>query len=309
MYYNRNPFDDLGRFFKSRAVLPRLILINAAIWLAIGIMRVFSFLLDVPDSSLTNFVVDYLALPARLDSLVIRPWTLITYMFLHIDFFHFLFNMLWLFWFGKIFLEFLKSRQLLLIYLLGGVSGGALYILFYNVFPVFEKSLDLSVALGASASVMAIVTAISLYVPGYTIHMLFLGKVRIFFIALFLFVLDFFMIRSDNAGGHIAHIGGAIFGLGYIIASRKGMHFNGFWHTKYLSRMFSWMKRSRMRIDYSNTSSTYGRPMTDYEYNAQRAERQKKIDAILDKISKSGYESLSSDEKELLFKSSNSGRQ
>ncbi len=124
MYYNQNPFEDLGRFFRSNAVLPRLILINAAIWIAIGVMRVFSFLLDVPDSSLTNFIVDYLALPANLESLSSRPWTLLTYMFLHIDFFHFLFNMLWLFWFGKIFLEFLKARQLLLIYLLGGLSGG-----------------------------------------------------------------------------------------------------------------------------------------------------------------------------------------
>lgn len=307
MYYKRNPLEDLGRFFRSKAVLPRLILINVAIWLAIGIMRVFCFLLNVPDSSLINFVVDYLALPAKPESLLMRPWTLLTYMFLHIEFFHILFNMLWLFWFGKIFLEFLKARQLLLIYILGGLSGGILYVLFYNIFPVFEKSIDASVALGASASVMAIVTAISLYVPGYTIHMLFLGRIRIFYIALFLFVLDFFMIRSNNAGGHIAHIGGALFGLFYIMASRKGMNFDGIINTQWLRSIFRRPISRRFNSDF-NTSSTYGRPMDDFEYNQQKAQRQKKIDEILDKISRSGYESLTKEEKELLFKSSNSGK-
>ncbi len=307
MYYNRNPFEDLGRFFRSNAVLPRLILVNALIWLGIGVMRVFSFLLDVPDSSLTNTVVDYLALPANLDSLIARPWTLVTYMFLHLDFFHILFNMLWLFWFGKIFLEFLKARQLLWIYLLGGLSGGILYVVFYNVFPVFEKSLDLSVALGASASVMAIVTAISVYVPGYTINMLFIGRVKIFYIALFLFVLDFFMIRGDNAGGHIAHIGGAIFGFSYILISRKGMNFKNVLNFKIIKNIFRG-KSSRMRVEYKSGEPFTGRPLSDEEYNLIKAEHQRKIDVILDKISKSGYESLTSAEKDLLFKSSNSNR-
>jgi membrane associated rhomboid family serine protease len=306
MHYNRNPFEDLGRFFRSKAILPRLILINAAIWLAIGIMRVFSFLFNVPDSSLTNLVVDYLALPANLQNIAVRPWTFITYMFLHIDFFHFLFNMLWLFWFGKIFLEFMKPRQLLGIYLLGGLAGGILYVAFYNLFPVFEKSLELSVALGASASVMAVVTAISFYVPGYTINMLFIGRVRIFYIALFLFILDFFMIRSENAGGHIAHIGGALFGISYIVARRKGMNFSGVWGINWFKKIFGSRNISRMKAGYNNTSSTYGRPLSDQEYNELKAERQKKIDKILDKISQSGYESLSSEEKDLLFKSGNS---
>jgi membrane associated rhomboid family serine protease len=305
---NFNPLEDIVRFFRSKDVLPRLILINALIWLAISAMRVFSFLFNVPDNTLTNYIVDYFALPANPESLLSRPWTLLTYMFLHIDFFHVLFNMLWLYWFGKIFLEFLKSRQLLLIYLLGGMSGGLLYVLFYNIFPVFEKSLELSFALGASASVMAIVTAISFYVPGYSIQMLFIGRIRIFYIALFLFVLDFFMIRSENAGGHIAHIGGALFGLSYIIASRKGMNFNGVFSTSWLKKLFRNMRRGKLKVDYTNTSTTYGRPLTDDEYNLRKAQRQKMIDDILAKISKSGYESLTSEEKEILFKSSKSNR-
>jgi membrane associated rhomboid family serine protease len=305
---NYNPLEDIVRFLRSRDVLPRLILINLAIWLAISAMRVFSFLLNVPDETLTNYIVDYFALPAKPESLLVRPWTLVTYMFLHIDFFHILFNMLWLYWFGKIFLEFLRSRQLLLIYLLGGISGGLLYVLFYNIFPVFEKSLNLSYALGASASVMAIVTAISLYVPGYNIHLLFLGRIRIFYIALFLFVLDFFMIRSENAGGHIAHIGGALFGLSYILASRKGMNFSGIFEMPWLKAFFQRMRRSKLKTEFTNSSSDSGRPLTDDDYNLRKAQRQRIIDDILDKISKSGYESLTSEEKEILFKSSNSNR-
>jgi hypothetical protein len=213
--------------------------------------------------------------------------------------------MLWLFWFGKIFLEFLKARQLLLIYLLGGLSGGILYILFYNIFPVFEKSLDMSVALGASASVMAVVTAISLYVPGYFVHLFLIGRIRIFYIALFLFVLDFFMIRSENAGGHIAHIGGALFGLSYILVKRKGMNFSGFWNTGGLKNLIKKLRKRKLRVEYTNQGTNNGRPLTDDEYNERRAVRQAKIDGILDKISKSGYESLSAEEKDFLFKSSN----
>jgi membrane associated rhomboid family serine protease len=308
MNYTQNPLEDMSRFFRTKAILPRLILVNTIIWTAIGIMRVFSSLLDLPDSSLTNFIVDYLALPARPESLMVRPWTIFTYMFLHIDFFHLLFNMLWLFWFGKIFLEFMKSRQLLLIYILGGLSGGALYVLFYNIFPVFEKSIDLSVALGASASVMAIVTAISLYVPGYSVQLFLLGRIKIFYIALFLFVVDFFMIRSNNAGGHIAHIGGALFGLSYILLRRKGMNFSGFLNFSGFKGLFNRFTGRRMRVDYSGTPRPGSRPLSDDEYNDLKAERQRKIDNILDKISKSGYESLTLEEKDFLFKSGNSGK-
>lgn len=307
MYEQRNPMNEAGRFFRSRSALSRLILINAGLWLLISTLRVIGFLFRIPDPVITNYVAEYLAVPASLSSLAERPWTLVTYMFFHIDFFHILFNMLWLFWFGKIFLEFLKEKQLVLVYLLGGLSGGILYIVFYNIFPVFKNALDQSIALGASASVMAVVAAISFYVPGYSVYMLLIGRVRIFFIAIALFVMDFFMIRSDNAGGHIAHIGGALFGICYIFATKKGMNFReitGNWKNFALFRIF----RRRKKILYTDyRSENGGRPMTDEEYNVLKAERQKRIDLILDKISKSGYESLTKEEKDLLFKSSNSG--
>jgi hypothetical protein len=228
-------------------------------------------------------------------------------MFLHIDFFHILFNMLWLYWFGKIFLEFMMERQLLLVYLLGGLSGGILYVLFFNIFPVFEKSLDQSVALGASASVMAIVAAVSLYVPGYSVYLLLLGRVRIIYIAIALFIMDFFMIRSDNAGGHIAHIGGALFGLSYILILGKGMNFKGLtanWPKFSLAGIFRRRKKPDFKVFEGGQWNS--RPMTDEEYNARKAARQKQVDIILEKVKKSGYPSLTEEEKELLFKSSNS---
>ncbi len=298
-----NPLEEIGRFLRTKAILPRLILINAVVWLIAGIVRVISFLFDYSDADILGNIVDYLALPASLPTLLERPWTLLTYMFLHLDFFHILFNLLWLFWFGKIFLEFLKARQMFWVYLLGGFSGGLLYVLFYNIFPVFEKSVDQSFALGASASVMAIVTAISFYVPGYTVHLLLIGRVRIIFIALVLFVLDFFMIRSSNAGGHIAHIGGALFGFFYILTLGKGMNFSGIFPSFRNLKVFRRMKPGRRKSPFSSSANGSSRPVTDDEYNARRAERQKMIDAILDKISKSGYESLTSEEKEFLFRS------
>jgi membrane associated rhomboid family serine protease len=308
MQQDRNPIQDIGKFFRSKGVLARLILINAALWVAIGVLRVIGFLFNFPDNAVTNFVADNLAVPASLPSLYEKPWSLLTYMFLHVDFLHILFNMLWLFWFGKIFLEFLREKQLLLIYLLGGLAGGILYIFFYNIFPVFEKSVDQSIALGASASVMAVVTAISFYVPGYSVYMLLLGKVRIFYIALALFVMDFFMIRSDNAGGHIAHIGGALFGLSYIIALRRGMNFReifGDWRNSSIFRFLKRKQRPQFKTYYGEGR---GRPLSDEEYNKNKAEQQKRIDTILEKIARSGYGSLSKEEKDILFKVSNSDK-
>lgn len=302
MYQPRNPIEDLGRYFRSSGILPRLILINIALWLLIAVVRVFSFLFNLPDSAVGNAVADYLALPAKTLSLMHRPWTLVTYMFLHVDFFHILFNMLWLYWFGRIFQEFLRSRQLLFVYIAGGLSGGLLYVIFYNIFPVFERTIDQSVALGASASVMAIVTAIAVYVPGYAVNMLFIGRIKIIYIAAVLFVLDFFMIRSSNAGGHIAHIGGALFGLLYAMSLRKGFRFSQ--HLQWLRNAFTFRKlKVRHGKNYYSGMKSHGKkPLSDEEFNLRKAEQQKRLDIILDKISKSGYESLSKEDKEILFR-------
>ncbi|MCK5338793.1 MAG: rhomboid family intramembrane serine protease [Bacteroidales bacterium] len=296
-----NPFEDLKRFFRDSSILPRLIIINTAVWLLIQLAFMIGWAFNRSDLIVEVVILDYLALPASFELLITRPWTLLTYMFLHTSFWHILFNMLWLYWFGKIFTQYLNQRQLITTYLLGGLAGGLLYILAYNIFPVFETVMPQARALGASASVMAIVTAISFYIPNYTINMIFFGRVKIFYLALALFIIDFFMIRHGNAGGHIAHIGGAVYGFFYIYYLRKG---------KDISKLFpkiTYRKKTGHTIKRKPRAKTKkaSRPVTDQSYNKNRAAKQRRIDEILDKISRSGYDSLTKEEKELLFNQSN----
>lgn len=293
--YRNQPgsWQEIRWFFRQGSVLSILILVNVLIWTLIQAFRVIFFLGNQPDSGFAvQVILRYLALPASFPLILAQPWTLLTYMFLHIDFWHVLFNMLWLFWFGKIFMEYLTGRQLLWVYLLGGLSGGVIYVLAFNVFPVFQPMILLSTALGASASVMAIVAAISFHVPNYTIRLLFFGPIKILYLAIALFIFDFFMIPTGNPGGHIAHIGGALFGLLYSLL------FLG----KNSERIRDFFRPKR---NFSASSGGYSqRPVPDEEYNFRKNENQKKIDEILEKISKGGYDSLTRDEKEFLFKTS-----
>ncbi len=293
-----NPGDNLKRFFREGSVLANLIIVNVAVWLLVQVFRIIFFLYNQPDAALaTTSIIRIFGVPASLPLLINKPWTILTYMFLHIDLSHILFNMLPFFWFGKIFQEYLGSRKLLVVYFLGGISGALVYILAFNIFPVFAPSLPISYALGASASVMAIVTAISFKVPNYSVNLLFFGRIRILYLAIALFIFDFFMIPAGNAGGHIAHIGGALFGFLYIQLSGLSGNLmpggSGRW------RGFFRKKTMKASVNYSG-----GRPVSDEEYNLQKAEKQKRMDNILDKISKGGYDSLTRDEKDFLFRSS-----
>lgn len=300
MQYTRNPFDDLKTFFSKGNILSRLIIINAIVWILVKVTFVVLLLYKIPEEHTGSALLRYLAVPAYLPSLIERPWTVFTYMFLHFDFLHILFNMLWLYWFGRIFLSYLSQRKLLFTYIAGGVSGALLYIFFYNFFPLFEESLGTSMALGASASVMAIVMGISFYVPNHSIQLIFIGNVRILYLALILFILDFFAISGTNSGGHIAHIGGALFGFFYVTFLRK-MPYSGGNRFGFARTFSNFVRKNRMKTAYHSRTH---RPVSDEEYNASRAERQSRIDRILDKISKGGYDSLTKEEKDYLFKAS-----
>lgn len=288
--------DEIKRSFTSGSALIKLIYINLAVFLAVKLIGVVFFLLSIPP----NFsLVNWLAVPADVNSLIFKPWTIFTYMFLHQDFLHILFNMLWLYWFGLIFLRYFDDKKLLSVYLLGGLSGAALYILTFNLLPVFEQIMPMAYALGASASVIAIVIAVSVYAPNHTIHLMFIGPVKLKYIAIATIIIDILSIASSNAGGHIAHLGGALFGYLYISQMKKGRNITrGF--DRIMDKLFSLFKpRPKVRV-------TYKRPMNDLDkdiqYNKSKAEQQKEIDKILDKIAKSGYDSLSKKEKEILFK-------
>jgi len=288
-----NIIDEIKLSFRHGTALTKLIYINLGVFILVSLLNVFFFLFNAAGTGHFS-LIDWLAVPANLNILLIKPWTIVTYMFLHENFIHILFNMLWLFWFGKIFLQFLSEKQLSYVYILGGLTGAAFYILFFNIFPVFDKVLPGSVALGASASVMAIVVAISAYAPNYSLNLMFIGNIKLKYIALFTIVLDILSIPSSNSGGHIAHLGGAFYGYLFAIQMKKGSDL-----TRSYSRLFESLSslfrfKKKMKV-------THTREMTDWEYNEEKKKRQERMDIILDKLAKSGYDSLTKEEKQLLF--------
>ncbi len=294
--------DRIRIFLRDHSSLNRLILVNILVWFIINLLRVFLFLFQTAENPIeTEWILaieKWLAVPAGLDQWLSKPWTVITYMFLHLDFWHLLVNMLWLYWFGKIFLEFMNGRRLLFVYLFGGILGALTFMAAFNVFPVFSQSLGVAVAIGASASVLAVVIATSTLVPNYAINLLFIGQVKIKYIALFMIIMDVFMLRSSNAGGHFAHLGGALAGVIYILAVPSG-------NFAFSDRIRSFLRKTGLSKRKIKPVYKSGKPLSDEEYNAMKALSQKKIDVILDKIAKSGYKSLTEEEKEFLFKFSN----
>ncbi|TVR78478.1 MAG: rhomboid family intramembrane serine protease [Chitinophagaceae bacterium] len=316
---NNSILDDLKWQFSNGSMLIKLILINLGVFLTVHTVRVFLHLF-VADGSLVdqtfNNLLQWFTLPASLLDLVKRPWTLVTHMFLHVGFFHILFNMLWLYWFGRIFREFLSERKLLPVYLFGGFAGAFLMILSYNLFPGLSSNVANVMALGASAGVLAVVVSTATMAPNYTIYMLFLGPVRIKYIAIFVVILDFISIPGGNTGGHIAHLGGAIFGFFYIRNLNRGYDItNGFDIAVNVVKSLFKVRKKGPKVAYKNKNVRYEtqnvnrsqKGTKQNQSNASQADidKQGRIDQILDKISLSGYDSLSKEEKEFLFRVSN----
>ncbi|NMC36804.1 MAG: rhomboid family intramembrane serine protease [Bacteroidales bacterium] len=287
--------DDLRASFRKGTSLTRLIYLNIAVFILIATGSIISFLLDNPE--LQTKILNILSVPSSIPALLKRPWTLITYMFTHKDILHILFNLLWLYWFGTIFLEYLDQKKLVAVYLLGGLTGGLVYILSFNIFPVFDNLVATSVAIGASASVMAVVISIAAYVPDYSVNLFLFGRIRIKYLALGIFVLTSVLDFSVNSGGKLAHIGGALFGYLYTINLRRGRDL-GKWINRVIGFFVTIFRpKKKMKV-------TYKRSVTDYDYNKIKAERQERINMILDKISKGGYDSLTREEKDFLFRES-----
>lgn len=271
--------DFKGVFQKSENGLIKLIVINAFLFVLANLLNQF-----------INFY-SFFSLPSNIDIFISRFWSLLTYMFLHKDFSHILFNMLWLYLMGKIFVDFMGSKRLVTVYLLGGLFGGILFLLLGNF--IFKNELY-GTLVGSSAGVMAVVVAIAVLAPDYIIHLMFIGPVKIKYMALISFVLTTVLDLSVNTGGKIAHIGGALFGLLYAVLYKRGTDLSTIITS--FSKIFS--SKNKMKVAYK-------RSVSNEDYNASKIQLQHKIDEILDKISNSGYESLSKEEKEILFKVSN----
>ncbi len=284
-------WSDIKRTFKQGSALTRLIYINLGVFLLIKLLAVFFYLAGQP-----FYLVEWLSVPSNPELLLRRFWTPFSYMFLHAGFLHLLFNILGLYWFGKLFLYQFEGDKLLGVYLMGGLAGALLYVLAFNIFPAFV-SVN-AILLGASASVFAILVAIAVYDPQREIHLFFIGRFPLKYIAAFYVVLSVIGISASNPGGNLAHLGGAAWGWFYIAQLRRGKDW-GSGLVAFIDKVGEWFKpKEKMKVTFKQQAP----PRDDYEYNRQQNLQQEEINRILDKIAQSGYESLTKKEKEILFK-------
>jgi len=282
--------NNLTYQFKNASILLKIIVINAALFLAIYLA---SFLFGIPQGSLASWFV----LPDDPVSLILQPWSLITYSFLHFGVWHLVFNMLWLYWFGKIVLNLFNAKRFLTIYVLGGLFGGLFYVMAYNLFPVFINTSGHLI--GASGAVMAIMVFIATYSPNTEMR-IFMFTIKLWQIAAFVILLDLVQIpTSGNAGGLLAHVGGAIFGYLYAVQLAKGNDIG-----KWFENGMDWFMNlfiPRTKKPFKKVHRTARPTPRKAKSNAEKTAHQLKVDGILDKIGKSGYESLTKAEKDFLF--------
>lgn len=286
-------------FLKSKSLLSVIVIANVAIWILTLFFPMVDYLFARPEGYTLDVCYDWLALSSQIEMLPYRPWTLLSYMFLHAGLWHVLFNMVMLYFGGIMCCRYLGSRRFGWIYFLSGLAGALLYLLVYNVFPVGR--LGVSTIVGASAAVLGVFIAVAVYLPEQEVAfwMLRTFSVKLKYLAIAFVVIDLLSISVSNAGGHIAHLGGALFGFLYVVVMRWRSSHGGAGH---VNRGFFAQRRQQKIRKKQEKTARQGRPLTDDEYNRRRAADQKRVDSILDKISKSGYENLTKEEKEFLFK-------
>jgi membrane associated rhomboid family serine protease len=298
-------FDDFRReFSKSENALVKIILINTVVFLTLLLVKVISTLSQAPETY--GWLIDMIRLPAEPREFLYKPWTLITYFFAHEDIFHILFNLLFFYWFGRLVVEYLGARRLVALYLLGGIAGGLAYMLIYNLLPYFQADVAVSRMLGASAAAFSVAVGASTLLPNYTFHLLFLGPIRIKYIAFFYIVLSLAQSIGPNAGGNLAHLGGAVIGYLFIKLLQNGTDIG----KPVYAVMEVWgrllKKRPPMRVTYREKQVYKSTTVYSASSSTSSIETpgQDEIDTILDKISRSGYESLTKEEKQKLFRAS-----
>ena len=275
---------DLKYRYNTGNIVEKLIYLNVALFICTLLISVLQGLYKGE----MNFIMEWFSLDNDINTLFREPWSILSYGFLHAGFLHILMNMIVLYFIGNLFLEYFTEKQLLNFYILGTLFGGIFFLFSQNYFPLFEgKS---TVLVGASAGISAIFIGITTYMPNYQIKLRFIGFVKLWYLAAFWIGLDILGLIGSNAGGHFAHLGGALFGFIYVSrASNKEISFlNNLWG------MFS-SKNKKMKTVYKSS--------TKRKNNVNNTNsNQVKIDAILDKISKSGYDTLTKEEKDFLFK-------
>ena len=289
--------DELKSNFKHGGPLIRLIYVTLGVFI---ITRIVYLILSL-SMSLGLYPFDrWFVLPANFSLFIYKPWTIITYIFYHEKLMHVAFNLLMLYWFGKLFNSLIGEKKLLAVFLLGGIFGGLLNLL-TNSLPYFSNVIPGGGLLGASAGVMAIIIAATLYAPNMRVMLFLFGEVKLIYIGLLSVLIDVLMLTSPDSVGHVAHIGGALFGYIWVLQYKQGNDIAS-WFGKLLFSIQNLLKPGpKLRVASNRAAS-------DMDYNKKKADNQKEIDRILDKISKGGYESLSKDEKETLFKMGDKNR-
>ena len=283
-----NILEKIQIQFKNANIIEKLIYINISVFLLIFIFNTLKFLFEAN----SNFIVNWFTLPATFDSFISKPWTIITYGFVHISFIHILLNLIALFFTGNLFLEYFTPKQLITFYVFGTVFGGVTFLISYNYFPVFANDSSNSILLGASAGISAIFIGIATYIPNYQFKIPLIGFIKVWYLAGIWVVLDIIQIPAGNSGGHIAHLGGALFGFLYV---NQASNTEILVWKKIIS--FFRIKRKPLKTVYKTRKNTRNK----INSNAN----QQKINHILEKISKSGYDALSEEEKAFLFKQGN----
>lgn len=296
--------------YGSRAV-NQIIAVNITMFVLTGILFVIAALYK--QNHLNQQVNELLALPASFEQFANRPWTLFTFMFMHAGILHILFNMLWLYWMGKMLYEYQGEKKVWYTYVFGSIFGGLCFMIAFNVFPALVESKNHAAAVGASAGVMAILMSVATLLPNYRIFLFLIGEVKLKWFALVIFIIDILMLNSNNVGGHFAHIGGAIWGVLAMTLLKRGIDvYLPF--QKFFLKTQQWIrfkpKRSpkvkKMNIVY--TAVQHKAQEANYKentYTAGKAEEipdQEEIDRILDKILEKGMNSLTRQEKEILAK-------
>lgn len=283
-------------------IIERLIGINVIAFVLMVLPGVF-FTLFNQDGYLKT-VTELVSIPANLSQLATHPWTIFTYMFAHVGLFHILFNMLALYWFGSVLQDFLGSNKTLNTYLMGGIAGALFFVVAYNTFPYFAEAKYYAMANGASASVLAILVAAAVTSPNYAFNLILIGPVKIKWLVLVYILIDLISLTGPNAGGHFAHLGGAAWGALYVSQLRQGRNLGA--PMDFLIRLFQKKPQSRLRVAHRKSDA---RPLAPQARNHSGSTKfanpqEAEVDAILDKIAKSGYDSLSDGEKQTLFKAS-----
>jgi len=285
-----NILDDLKMQYKMGGFEQKLIYWNCGVFL-LSILLFYRFKLGFFDFP------TWIALSSNATEVVFKPWTLLSYFFFHAGFFHLLFNMIILNFTGRIFLTFFSQKQFLGLYLLAGIFSGLSFILFYSFFMSSQNS----AIVGASGAIMAILVATATYSPLMNLRLLLIGNVRLWQFTFVILLLDLIQIFIENTGGHVAHLAGAFFGFVYVKLLVNGTDLSK--GVSLILNFFVNFSKPKKTIPFKKVHRNYNVNQNQSTSKIVTKDRtQQQIDDILDKISKSGYDSLTKEEKEFLFK-------